>query len=147
MTKGQGEEILAAYTRILAPLVPLGSDGLARFYACLMWPWKYTDETMDTCVIKGWEWVEAHERVMKDHAERLVMGDRYHSLFDGDGWPFAEIEPKYQKDPFSLPSRSATAQVYQKSGKPEKVFYWQLAGFRPKITGLRSRGLATPAIV
>lgn len=87
MTREQGEEILAAYMRILAPLVPLGSDGLARFYACLIWPWKYTDETMDTCVIKGWEWVEAHEKVMKDRAERLVMGDRYHSLFDGDGEP------------------------------------------------------------
>ncbi|KAL1851345.1 hypothetical protein Daus18300_012591 [Diaporthe australafricana] len=87
MTKEQGEEILAAYARIHAPLVQLGSDGLARFYARLTWPWSHTYESHETCLTSGWEWVEAEDKVLKDQAERLVMGDRYDSLLDGDGEP------------------------------------------------------------
>lgn len=84
MTRGQGEEMLAAYARVLAPLVRLGSDGLARFYARLSWPWKTTEENIQ---IGTREWAQAKDRVLKDHAEQLVMGDRYNSLLDGDCEP------------------------------------------------------------
>lgn len=87
MTKGQGEEILAAYARILAPLVQLGSDGLAGFYARLTWPWKHTEEMHEASRTYGWEWVEAKDRIPKAHAEKLAMGDRYDSLLEGDGEP------------------------------------------------------------
>jgi hypothetical protein len=87
MTRGQGEEILAAYERILAPLVHLGSHGLARFYARLDWPWKYTDEMGEACMTYGWEWVAAKDRIPKAHAEKLIMGDRYDSLLEGEGEP------------------------------------------------------------
>lgn len=87
MTKAHGEEVLAAYARIVAPLAQLGSDGLARFYARLTWPWNRTEEMFEACRTYGWEWVEAKDKIPKAHAEKLVMGDRYISLLDGDGEP------------------------------------------------------------
>lgn len=87
MTRGQGEEILAAYERVLAPLVRLGSDGLARFYARLFWPLRCTEETREPWDAYGWEWIEAKDRMLKEQAEQLVMGDRYQSLLDGDREP------------------------------------------------------------
>lgn len=87
MTKEQGEEVLSAYTRILAPLVHLGSDGLARFYAQFTWPQKHARDAHGDRRIFEEERCEAKERVIKERAERLIMGDRYHQLFDGDGEP------------------------------------------------------------
>lgn len=87
MTKEQGEKVLAAYTRILAPLVQLGSDGLARFYAHFTWPRKHEVSPHDGLRIHDWSRCESKERAMKERAERLVMGDRYHQLLDGDGEP------------------------------------------------------------
>jgi hypothetical protein len=87
ITKGQGEEVLAAYARILFPLVQLGSEGLARFYARLTWLWKHAVEAHNGYRTYGWEWGEAKDRVLREDAERLVMGDRYDSLLDGDGEP------------------------------------------------------------
>lgn len=87
MTREQGEEILAAHERILAPLVRLGSDGLARFYAHLFWPWFYTEETYERLYTYDWEFLKAKDRMLKEQAEQLVMGDRYQSLLDGDCEP------------------------------------------------------------
>ncbi|KAK3368476.1 hypothetical protein B0H63DRAFT_534715 [Podospora didyma] len=93
MTKAQGDKIIAAYRRILHPLTRLtlaDNDGnaLARFYAQLACPWSRTAEA------PAWSWtsddsyrrdlVPRMERLLRERAERLVMGDRYDSLYPPD---------------------------------------------------------------
>jgi hypothetical protein len=78
---------MEAYFRILQPLARLaGTDGLARFYAELTWPWRRTKPAH----IGGSEyffwreesekWMRGRERWLKERAERFVLGDRYDRL-------------------------------------------------------------------
>lgn len=87
MTKEQGDRIIAAYGRIVEPNACLGSDGLAKFYCSLTWPWAYTEESEASTLDHGWEWVAAKERVLEEHYGRKVMGDRYDLLHSGSGKP------------------------------------------------------------
>ncbi|KAK4102443.1 hypothetical protein N658DRAFT_566031 [Parathielavia hyrcaniae] len=84
-TRAQGKEVLATYNRLLLPLRRLGraeeglggGGGLARFYARLPWPLRWSKEVgrrfsdMDL-ESKDWE--------IKVRAERFVMGERYESV-------------------------------------------------------------------
>jgi len=76
MTRAQGKEVLAVYNSILHPLRSLAaaSDGaaLARFYARLAWPLKWSQE-----VVWSRELVDSKERELKRRAEQHVMGDQY----------------------------------------------------------------------
>ncbi|KAK7699667.1 hypothetical protein SLS64_011440 [Diaporthe eres] len=87
MTKEQGDRIIAAYGRIVEPIACLGSDGLAKFYCSLTWPWAYTEESEVYTMDHGWEWVAAKERILEEHYGRKVMGDRYDLLHSGSGKP------------------------------------------------------------
>lgn len=83
ITKAQGKEVLAVYNSILAPLRSLGAAtdrGLARFYADLHWPLRWSREVMakrekneeDTVA-----WVDSKDRELKRRTEQHVMGARY----------------------------------------------------------------------
>lgn len=75
MTRAQGKEVLAVYNAILHPLRSLATapDGtLARFYAKLAWPLKYSEE-----VVWSRELVDSKERELKRRAEQYVKGERY----------------------------------------------------------------------
>ncbi|KAK4146994.1 uncharacterized protein C8A04DRAFT_9349 [Dichotomopilus funicola] len=89
MTREQGKMVLATYNRIILPLQRLGgtSDGgggLARFYASLPWPLKWSREAtrrlaaMDRDARS--EWLDSKDREIKIRAERYVMGDRYNHV-------------------------------------------------------------------
>ena len=39
MTEEQGKRIIANYVSIVAPVACLGSEGLAKFYSQVSWPW------------------------------------------------------------------------------------------------------------
>jgi hypothetical protein len=70
-----------AYMDLLAPLVPLAAeDGLARFFAWLASPWQCTPESQARRR-DGSSWSGEEEAVVKERAERFVMGARYESLY------------------------------------------------------------------
>ena len=78
ITVAQGDAISAGYAQLLQPLAQLGrsaTNGLARFYADLRYPWQWTDEAEQQ--ENRWEWAEAGKREVKRSAERSVLGDRY----------------------------------------------------------------------
>ncbi|KAL2196813.1 hypothetical protein P885DRAFT_60823 [Corynascus similis CBS 632.67] len=83
MTRAEGKEVLATYSRILYPLQLLSPDtgkGLARFYAKLPWPMKWShwihhrlgeeEEAVQ-------ELIDSKEQELKERAELFVMGQRY----------------------------------------------------------------------
>ncbi|KAL2131696.1 hypothetical protein VTI74DRAFT_4715 [Chaetomium olivicolor] len=81
MTRAQGKEVLATYNRILSPLRRLDATsdgGLARFYAELAWPYRWT-----RCVTNklgeedALDWLDSKDRELKRRAEQFVMGERY----------------------------------------------------------------------
>ncbi|KAL2264067.1 hypothetical protein VTK26DRAFT_2853 [Humicola hyalothermophila] len=92
MTRAQGREVTATYTRILAPLrkwsvAPAaataddddgggGGGALARFHAELVWPLRWSS------------WVV---RVLKRRAEQFVMGERYKRVLAAAGEPRRSI--------------------------------------------------------
>lgn len=87
MTKEQGDRIIATYARIMEPMACLGSDGLAKFYCSLTWPWAYTEDSEASTMEHGWGWVVAKEMVLEERYGRIVMGDRYDSLHSGTAKP------------------------------------------------------------
>lgn len=89
-TREQGHAILATYNRILLPLQLLGTapdGGLARFYAVLPWPLKWSRLARDQIDDNGLKWLEAKDAELKRRAEKFVMGDRYESV------SLATVEP------------------------------------------------------
>ncbi|KAK4039010.1 hypothetical protein C8A01DRAFT_47464 [Parachaetomium inaequale] len=71
LTREQGNAILAGYLRILGPLQRLdaaSNNGLARFHAEMVWPWRWTD------------WAVERDRELKDRAERFILGERYRDV-------------------------------------------------------------------
>lgn len=76
ITRAGGKEVLAVYNSILHPLRSLSAapsgTGLARFYARLAWPLKWSRE-----VVWSRELVDAKECQLKRRAEQHVMGDQY----------------------------------------------------------------------
>ncbi|KAH6623936.1 hypothetical protein F5144DRAFT_584797 [Chaetomium tenue] len=90
-TRKQGKEILATYNRILHPLRLLGTapdGGLARFYAVLPWPLKWSRLAREQISVKGWDWLDSKDAELKKRAEKFVMGDRYESV------TLATMEPR-----------------------------------------------------
>jgi len=84
MTVPEGNAVLAAYRGILSPLKQLaaGDDGLARFYADLTCPWRWTQATIDRAgQLGGWQWEFDRDEERKRAAECEVMGGRYESLY------------------------------------------------------------------
>ncbi|KAJ0120520.1 hypothetical protein J7T55_015249 [Diaporthe amygdali] len=90
MCKGNEHEVLKAYTRILGPLAQLGNAGLAKFYAHFVWPWTWIYEVQSRLYGEsedGRRWLADKEAVLKERAERWVMGERYKSLYENDKEP------------------------------------------------------------
>lgn len=87
MTKEQGDRIIDTYARIVEPIACLGSDGLAKFYCSLAWPWAYTEDSDASAMDHGREWVAAKERILEERYGRIVMGDRYDLLHSDGGKP------------------------------------------------------------
>jgi hypothetical protein len=93
ISDNQGQALMKAYMNLLRPLRELANDGLARFYANITHPWKYTEEArrrLPEEVDEDWEpdpdedWEGDQEMALKERAERYVMGDRYESLYADD---------------------------------------------------------------
>ncbi|KAL2018671.1 hypothetical protein VTK56DRAFT_506 [Thermocarpiscus australiensis] len=85
MAVGQGTAVAQGYDRILAPLQLLaaGDDGLGGFYARLAFPLRWNEAAvarMEQDEDEAAAWIVSEERVLKDRAERFVLGDRYESL-------------------------------------------------------------------
>ncbi|KAH6842494.1 hypothetical protein B0I37DRAFT_314025 [Chaetomium sp. MPI-CAGE-AT-0009] len=87
ITTAEGDMIHRAYMDILQALKRLaeGTNGLAKFYADLRYPWEQTAESEDqwTGRYEG-SWLQERERELKESAERYVMGDRYDNLYAND---------------------------------------------------------------
>ncbi len=76
----EGDAMLKAYMDLLEPLVPLArEDGLARFYARLPFPWRWTEES-GARPRDGQTWPHTRAAV-KERAEPYVMGGRYENLY------------------------------------------------------------------
>ena len=79
MTQADGRSVLDVYDSILQPLRrldPTSPGGLARFYAELSWPLRYTPAARR----KPPGWLEGKERELKRRAEQYVMAERYESV-------------------------------------------------------------------
>ncbi|KAH6650313.1 hypothetical protein F5144DRAFT_588819 [Chaetomium tenue] len=80
MTRAQGKEVLALYNLILLPvrrLDPAGG-GLARFYAELVWPLRWTRWAFEKRYEEGGEdWLASKGQELKRRAEQSIMGERY----------------------------------------------------------------------
>lgn len=80
MTRAQGKEVLALYNLILLPvrrLDPAGG-GLARFYAELVWPLRWTSWARQKRDEEGGEdWLASKGEELKRRAEQSIMGERY----------------------------------------------------------------------
>ena len=81
ITMAEGDATLKAYMDLLEPLVPLAAeDGLAWFYASLASPWRWTEDRLAR-PRDGSYWSGEDKAVVKERAERYVMGARYESLY------------------------------------------------------------------
>ncbi|KAK3902915.1 hypothetical protein C8A05DRAFT_43774 [Staphylotrichum tortipilum] len=77
-----GDAISAGYAQLLQPIARLGrsaTNGLARFYADLRYPWEWTDEATQREDRR--QWAEAGKREVKSSTERRVLRDRYASQY------------------------------------------------------------------
>ncbi|KAH6630435.1 hypothetical protein B0J18DRAFT_421164 [Chaetomium sp. MPI-SDFR-AT-0129] len=79
VTKTRGEAQLAAYAQVMRPLkrLAIGPDGLARFYAHLMFPWGWAYDGRSGSVPA----IREQEKKLKRDAEKDVMGDRYDDMY------------------------------------------------------------------
>jgi hypothetical protein len=87
-TVAEGDTIHRAYMDLLQPLKQLaeGQNRLAAFHADLPYPWQWTYESRNRENLC--EWLRDRKRELKRTAERLVMGDRYESMYaDGKEEP------------------------------------------------------------
>ncbi len=90
MTQAGGKSVLDAYNSIVHPLRhlnPTSPGGLARFYAELAWPLRYTDAAHQ----KPSGWLEGKERELKRRAEQYVMGERYESVCEAAKLPHESV--------------------------------------------------------
>ncbi|KAK4043850.1 hypothetical protein C8A01DRAFT_43227 [Parachaetomium inaequale] len=77
ITASEGDTIMRAYMALLRPLRQLADNGLARFYANLVYPWQWAEGSRNSDA----RCVEDKGREIKEHAERYVMGARYESRY------------------------------------------------------------------
>ncbi|KAJ4405801.1 hypothetical protein N0V82_010250 [Gnomoniopsis sp. IMI 355080] len=84
MTREQGIQVISGYMRLLRPLTR--HRELRRFYAQLVSPWRW-----NRSISVGQEAAEIVERMLKERAEKLVMGDRYLSFKDGHEEPLESV--------------------------------------------------------
>ncbi len=81
ISMAEGDAMMRAYLFLLDPLVPLAAeDGLARFYASLAVPWRRTGNGRAR-LQDGSHWLGGNKAIVKEQAERHVMGARYESLY------------------------------------------------------------------
>jgi hypothetical protein len=100
LTRAEGDAVVAGYRRILEPLTRLGASGedgtgLARFYAEMAWPWRWTSwvsENQRNPEVP-WDWVASKDRQLKEQAERFIMGARYERVCTGPGLPAESVWP------------------------------------------------------
>ncbi|KAH8774327.1 hypothetical protein F5883DRAFT_658992 [Diaporthe sp. PMI_573] len=87
MTKPEAREVRQAYTRILGTMAGLGEEGLKRFYAHIALPEKWTPwfRYKESTGEHFTERILKKERILRERAEQLVMGDRYAKQV-GDGF-------------------------------------------------------------
>ncbi|KAJ4391027.1 hypothetical protein N0V93_004640 [Gnomoniopsis smithogilvyi] len=76
MTREQGIQVMAGYMRLLQPLTR--HTGLRRFYAQVVSPWRW-NSSIETSP----KATETLERMAKERAEKLVMGNNYSPSKDG----------------------------------------------------------------
>lgn len=87
MAEEEGDALMTAYENLFQPLVRLGNDGLAGFYASFPYPWALTMESQRRNVNDRGR-IYREEKSLKQRAERYVMGDRYDSVYaDGKEEP------------------------------------------------------------
>ncbi|KAK4032843.1 hypothetical protein C8A01DRAFT_40693 [Parachaetomium inaequale] len=79
ITIADAEAITRSYEELWGSLKPLADNGLARFYAHFPCPWQFFGTSRN--YLKRWKWLKAQRQVLKERAERLVMGDRYEELY------------------------------------------------------------------
>ena len=89
ITTSDGDVIMASYQELLRSIKPLAHNGLARFYAHLPYPWRFTvTEGIGQNCYYNWEWVQDKARELKEQAERFVLGQRYEEVYaDGKEEP------------------------------------------------------------
>jgi hypothetical protein len=85
ITKAQGNAVLAGYLRILGPLERLGAasdNGLTRFHAEMVWPWRWTDWAAEKAFSNadGQTWLQGKDRELRVRAERFILGKRYRDV-------------------------------------------------------------------
>ncbi|KAK4243825.1 hypothetical protein C7999DRAFT_17870, partial [Corynascus novoguineensis] len=79
ITVAEGDAIMRAYGHLIRPLRKLADNGLARFYADLPYPWRFTEEPENR--FARLDWMKRRKRELKARAERYVMRGRYESLY------------------------------------------------------------------
>ena len=89
ITTSDGDVVMASYQELLRSIKPLAHNGLARFYAHLPYPWRFTvTEGIGQNCYYNWEWVQDKARELKEQAERFVLGQRYEEVYaDGKEEP------------------------------------------------------------
>ncbi len=109
LTQAQGDEILAAYKRILRPLGYLGEGGVGGFYAQFVWPWKWSPRSIGSFGEAGAfsDWVTSSGEALNEDAERFMLGDRYRpgsqEMKRKETRPWEEqFTPAYYTPPFTL---------------------------------------------
>ncbi|KUI59734.1 hypothetical protein VP1G_06962 [Cytospora mali] len=84
--------VISGYMRLLGPLVGLGD--LRRFYAQLVSPWQWNEGGQGST-----EAVTALERILKERAERMLMGERYMRVKSGSEEPADSVwHHQYERD-------------------------------------------------
>ncbi|ROV98065.1 hypothetical protein VMCG_07038 [Cytospora schulzeri] len=92
MTREQGLQVISGYMRLLGPLVCLGE--LRRFYAQLVSPWRWNEGGQGSTKA-----VMAMERVLKERAEKMLMGERYMLVNHGCKEPSDSVwHYQYERD-------------------------------------------------
>ena len=83
ITVEEGEITHEAYMNLVRPLRQLaeGPNALAKFYASLPYPWEQTEASKIRGRGDNWYWLHKEVRELRERTERLVMGDRYDSLY------------------------------------------------------------------
>jgi hypothetical protein len=81
ITTKQGETVLTAYMDLMRPLRGLADAGLARFFAHLSYPWKFTEASKVRGRAEGVAFLWRERDALKKRAEQHVMGRRYEGLY------------------------------------------------------------------
>jgi len=88
ITTQEGDRMMQAWMDLLQPLRRLGENGgsgLGRFYARFPYPWERTEESrlrqLESRGLLEMMWLPIEEGLVKERAERYVLGSRYEKPF------------------------------------------------------------------